>query len=57
MALRFANASSSRSGTQFIDHVQITVAEEIGIEGRASFYEQAGAIRDVFQNTCSSSSH
>ena len=35
---------------QLVDHVQITVAESIGIEGRASFYEQAGAIRDVFQN-------
>lgn len=34
----------------YIDQVQITVAEDIGIEGRASFYEQAGAIRDVFQN-------
>ncbi len=35
---------------QFIDHVQITVAESIGIEGRAGYYEQAGAIRDIFQN-------
>src|SRR5206468_7437784 len=35
---------------QFVDHVQITVAESIGIEGRAAFYEQAGAIRDIFQN-------
>src|SRR5438045_8909198 len=35
---------------QFIDHVQITVAESIGIEGRAAFYERAGAIRDIFQN-------
>ena len=30
--------------------MQITVAESIGIEGRAGFYEQAGAIRDIFQN-------
>src|SRR5918999_1203699 len=35
---------------QFIDHVQITVAESIGIENRAAFYEQSGAIRDIFQN-------
>src|SRR5262249_15192759 len=35
---------------QFVDHVQVTVAESIGIEGRAAFYEQAGAIRDIFQN-------
>src|SRR5256886_5996177 len=35
---------------QFIDHVQITVAEPIGIGGRAAFYERAGAIRDIFQN-------
>jgi glucose-6-phosphate 1-dehydrogenase len=51
MALRFANGIFEPVwNRQFIDHVQITVAEEIGIEGRASFYEQAGAIRDVFQN-------
>ena len=35
---------------QFVDHVQITVAESIGIEGRAGYYEHAGAIRDIFQN-------
>jgi hypothetical protein len=35
---------------QFIDHVQITVAESIGIELRAGYYEHAGAIRDIFQN-------
>lgn len=33
-----------------VDHVQITVAEEIGIEGRGGYYEQAGALRDVVQN-------
>jgi glucose-6-phosphate 1-dehydrogenase len=32
--------------------VQITVAESIGIEGRAAYYERAGAIRDIFQNHC-----
>ena len=34
----------------FIDHVQITAAESIGIEGRGPFYEKAGALRDVVQN-------
>jgi glucose-6-phosphate 1-dehydrogenase len=35
---------------RYVDHVQITVAESIGIEGRGSFYEQTGASRDVLQN-------
>jgi glucose-6-phosphate 1-dehydrogenase len=34
----------------YVDHVQITAAEEIGIEGRGPFYEKAGALRDVVQN-------
>ncbi len=33
-----------------IDHVQITVAEDIGVEGRGRFYEEAGATRDIVQN-------
>ncbi|MFL5669041.1 MAG: glucose-6-phosphate dehydrogenase, partial [Chloroflexota bacterium] len=35
---------------RYVDHVQITVAESIGIENRGSFYEQTGASRDVLQN-------
>ncbi|NYF79140.1 glucose-6-phosphate dehydrogenase [Granulicella arctica] len=34
----------------YIDHVEITAAESIGIEGRGPFYEKAGAVRDVLQN-------
>ena len=35
---------------RYIDHVQLTVAEAIGVEGRGAFYETAGAFRDVMQN-------
>jgi glucose-6-phosphate 1-dehydrogenase len=51
LALRFANGIFEPIwNRQFIDHIQITVAESIGIERRAAFYEQAGAMRDIFQN-------
>ncbi len=35
---------------RYVDHVQITVAEDVGIEGRGAFYEEAGASRDILQN-------
>jgi glucose-6-phosphate 1-dehydrogenase len=51
LVLRFANSIFEPLFNQkYVDHVQITVAEEEGVGTRASYYEQAGALRDMVQN-------
>jgi glucose-6-phosphate 1-dehydrogenase len=51
LMLRFANSVFEPIwNRRYIDHVQITVAESIGIEHRAGYFEQAGLLRDMFQN-------
>ncbi|MGY0156234.1 glucose-6-phosphate dehydrogenase [Edwardsiella tarda] len=51
LALRFANALFANNwDNSMIDHVQITVAEEVGIEGRWGYFDQAGQMRDMVQN-------
>ena len=51
LALRFANSLFEPLwNARYIDHVQITVAERIGVEGRGTYYDGAGALRDMVQN-------
>ena len=51
LVLRFANAIFAPLwNRRYMDHIQITAAETLGVEGRAGYYETAGALRDMVQN-------
>ncbi|WP_396589109.1 glucose-6-phosphate dehydrogenase [Bermanella sp. R86510] len=51
LALRFANSIFEHQWNQrYIDHIQITISETVGVEQRAGFYEGTGALRDMLQN-------
>ena len=51
MVMRFGNGIYEPIwNRRYIDHVQITAAESLGVEGRAGYYDEAGALRDMIQN-------
>ena len=51
MAIRFGNMLFEPLwNSQYVDHIQITVAEEVGVGGRGDYYDRSGAMRDMMQN-------